>query len=74
MHIGGDIGRQILKRNVTFNYFGSLYVERWHGGTFTDIGNFIDNYLGPSGQATINFGSPRWIRMRSIRPTSGRMI
>ena len=62
LRIGADIGRQILKENVPFNYFGSLTFNGGNngtGGTFTDIGNFIDNYLGPSGQATINFGSPR---------------
>ena len=57
LRIGADIGRTILKENVPFNYFGSLTFNQ--GGGFTDIGNFIDNYLGPSGQATINFGSPR---------------
>ncbi|HEY4054483.1 MAG TPA: carboxypeptidase regulatory-like domain-containing protein [Terriglobales bacterium] len=57
LRIGTDIGRTILKETVPFNYYGSLTFNQ--GGGFSDIGNFIDNYLGPSGQATINFGSPR---------------
>jgi carboxypeptidase family protein/TonB-dependent receptor-like protein len=57
LRVGADIGRSIIKENVPFNYFGSLTFNQ--GGGFSDIGNFIDNYLGPSGQATINFGSPR---------------
>jgi hypothetical protein len=57
LRIGADVGRSILTDNVPFNYYGSLVFNQ--GGGFSDIGNFIDNYLGPSGQATINFGSPR---------------
>lgn len=57
LRIGTDIGRTIVTDLVPFNYFGTLGFNQ--GGGFTDIGNFIDNYLGPSGQATINIGSPR---------------
>lgn len=57
LRVGADVGRTILRENVPFNYFGTLTFNQ--GGGFTDIGNYIDNYLGPSGQATINFGSPR---------------
>jgi hypothetical protein len=57
LRVGADIGRSIVRDNVPFNYFGTLGFNQ--GGGFTDIGNFIDNYLGPSGQATINIGSPR---------------
>jgi hypothetical protein len=57
LRIGTDIGRTILKETVPFNYYGSLTFNQ--GGGFSDLGNFIDNYLGPSGFATINFGSPR---------------
>jgi hypothetical protein len=57
LRIGADVGRSIIREQVPFNYFGTLTFNQ--GGGFTDIGNFIDNYLGPSGQATINFGSPR---------------
>ncbi|HXP07248.1 MAG TPA: hypothetical protein VN828_02070, partial [Acidobacteriaceae bacterium] len=57
LRVGADVGRTILRENVPFNYFGSLTFSQ--GGGFTDVGNFIDNYLGPSGQAKINFGSPR---------------
>jgi hypothetical protein len=57
LRVGADVGRSIVRDLVPFNYFGSLGFNQ--GGNFTDIGNFIDNYLGPSGQATINIGSPR---------------
>jgi hypothetical protein len=57
LRIGADVGRSILTDNVPYNYYGTLGFNQ--GGGFTDIGNFIDNFLGPSGQATINFGSPR---------------
>ncbi len=55
--VGTDIGRTILREEVPFNFYGDLNFNK--GGGYTDIGNFLDNYLGPTGSATINFGSPR---------------
>ena len=46
----------MCRSTTTALYFN---VALTRAAAFTDIGNFIDNYLGPSGQATINFGSPR---------------
>jgi len=57
IRVGFDIGREIAVEKIPFNYNGSLTFNA--GGGFTDLGNFIDNYLGVSGAATIDLGSPR---------------
>lgn len=55
--IGTDVGRELLINLVPFNFYGALTFQ--NGGGYSDLGNFIDNYLGPSGTATINIGSNR---------------
>ena len=57
IRVGFDIGREIAVSGVPFNFNGALTFNK--GGGFSDLGNFIDNYLGPSGQATIDLGKSR---------------
>lgn len=57
LRVGADVGREILIDLIPFNFYGFITFN--NGGGYTDLGNFIDNYLGPSGSATINIGSNR---------------
>jgi hypothetical protein len=58
LRIGADIGRRIEKDLNGLNTRGELIFE--DGGTgSTAVGNFLLNQLGPSGEAEIQFGSPR---------------
>ncbi|HEY0794809.1 MAG TPA: TonB-dependent receptor, partial [Acidisarcina sp.] len=57
LRIGLDVAQQIEKDLIPFNTFGSLNFNK--GGGFSALGNFLDDYLGPSGTATISAGSPR---------------
>ena len=54
---GADIGRRIETDLNGLNLRGTLAFA--DGGNGTGFGNFLLNQLGPSGTATIQFGSPR---------------
>ena len=53
---GFDIDKLLQRQDVPFNSRGTLDFR--NGGGFTALGNFIDNFTGQSGAASINFGSP----------------
>ncbi|MFI5176577.1 MAG: TonB-dependent receptor plug domain-containing protein, partial [Terriglobia bacterium] len=53
---GFDISRLLQREDVPFNSRGTLAFSA--GGGFTALGNFVDNFTGQSGGASINFGSP----------------
>jgi outer membrane receptor protein involved in Fe transport len=56
--IGADIGRFLNRDFIPFNSRGALTFNS--GGTgFGSLDNFVDNFLGVSGSATLSFGSPR---------------
>jgi hypothetical protein len=55
---GADIGRRIEKDFVSQNAKGTLTYAAGGSGS-SAIGNFILNQLGPSGAATITYGSTR---------------
>jgi outer membrane receptor protein involved in Fe transport len=58
---GGDIDYLQVDDGVPFNSRGTIAINqsRQNGQTqFTDLANFIDNFTGPSGQVSINFGNP----------------
>jgi hypothetical protein len=59
LRFGADIGRRIEKDLVSQNAKGTLAFAA--GGTGSSaIGNFLLNQLGPSGTATITYGSTRF--------------
>ncbi|MBZ5537149.1 MAG: TonB-dependent receptor [Acidobacteriia bacterium] len=53
---GFDVDRFLQRQDVPFNSRGTL--DFTAGGGFTALGNFIDNFTGQSGAASINFGNP----------------
>ena len=53
---GAEILRQLAKQSAPFNARGSFAILA--GGGYTSLGNYIDNFSGPRGTATIDFGSP----------------
>ena len=58
---GGDIDYLQVDDGVPFNSRGTIGFNqtRQNGTTqFTDLANFVDNFTGPSGQVSINFGNP----------------
>jgi outer membrane receptor protein involved in Fe transport len=58
---GADIDYLQVDDGVPFNSRGTIAINqtRQNGQTqFTDLANFIDNFTGPSGQVSINFGNP----------------
>jgi hypothetical protein len=57
---GADISRIQVRDGIPFNNFGSLTYAS--GGGFSALANFIDDFSGRGGSATIAFGSP------TIRP------
>jgi outer membrane receptor protein involved in Fe transport len=58
IRVGADIGRRIEKDLVSQNLNGTFSFT--DGGTGTSsLGNFLLNQLGPSGTATLTFGSTR---------------
>ncbi|AXC09458.1 Oar protein [Acidisarcina polymorpha] len=57
LRAGADVGREIIIDKVPFDFYGTLTFQS--GGGYSDLGNYIDNYLGPSGTATIDIGSNR---------------
>ncbi len=57
LRVGANIVRLFVRDLVPFNFYGTLNFQK--GGGFSDLGNFIDNYLGPAGSASISFGSNR---------------
>ena len=56
LRFGAEILRQLAKQSAPFNSRGSFAFLA--GGGYTSLGNFVDNYSGPRGMATIDFGSP----------------
>ncbi|HKO17609.1 MAG TPA: TonB-dependent receptor plug domain-containing protein, partial [Acidobacteriaceae bacterium] len=58
IRVGVDIGRQIDIELVPQNTIGLLQFTGGGGGASV-LDNFLDNYLGPSGQATKTFGPTR---------------
>ena len=54
---GADVGRQIETDVVAQNALGGLTFAA--GGALSPLDNFLDNYLGSSGQATKTFGPTR---------------
>jgi hypothetical protein len=57
LRVGADIARDIIRDFIPFNNFGTLTYTTSSG--FSALNNFIDNFLGTAGAATINFGSNR---------------
>jgi hypothetical protein len=57
LRIGMDVAQQIEKDQVPFNSLGTLSFNK--GAGFTALGNFLDNFLGPSGSASISAGTSR---------------
>ncbi|MCI0626640.1 MAG: carboxypeptidase regulatory-like domain-containing protein [Acidobacteria bacterium] len=53
---GAEILRQLAKQSAPFNARGSFVFQA--SGGYTSLANYIDNYSGRSGIATIDFGSP----------------
>jgi outer membrane receptor protein involved in Fe transport len=54
---GGDIDYLQVDDGVPFNSRGTI--SFFHSGaTYTDLGNFVDNFTGPTGAVSINFGNP----------------
>ena len=57
IRVGADVGRQIDTDIVALNSLGGLTFAK--GGALSPLDNFLDNFLGASGQATRTFGSTR---------------
>lgn len=57
LRIGADVSRVLVRDFVPFNNYGALDFTKSSG--YSALNNFLDNYLGASGTATISFGSPR---------------
>lgn len=57
LRIGADVGRQIVRDFIPFVFYGQLTYTP--SGSFGALYNFVDNYLGPNGSATINYGNNR---------------
>jgi hypothetical protein len=60
MKFGADMVRILVRDGIPFNSFGTLTYAS--GGGFSGLANYIDNFSGRGGSATIAFGSP------TIRP------
>lgn len=57
LRIGADVGRVLVRDFVPFNNYGTLTYNKSTG--YSALNNYLDDYLGSSGAATINFGSNR---------------
>ncbi|HEX3968974.1 MAG TPA: TonB-dependent receptor [Edaphobacter sp.] len=57
VRVGADIGRQIETDVVAQNALGGLIFAA--GGALSPLDNFLDNFLGASGSASITFGPTR---------------
>jgi len=57
LRLGADVGRQIETDLIAQNALGGLLFTK--GGALSALDNFLDNYLGASGQATKTFGPTR---------------
>ncbi len=57
VRFGADIGRQIQINVVAQNALGGLSFAK--GGALSALDNFLDNFLGQSGQASKTFGPTR---------------
>jgi hypothetical protein len=57
LRFGADVGRQIETDVVAQNALGGLTFAK--GGALSPLDNFLDNFLGASGQATKTFGPTR---------------
>jgi outer membrane receptor protein involved in Fe transport len=59
---GGDIDYLQVDDGVPFNSRGTIsFFHSGASGTtpaYTDLGNFVDNFSGPTGAVSINFGNP----------------
>jgi hypothetical protein len=54
--MGADLSRIIVHDTIPFTSRGALTYNP--GGGYTGLGNFLDNYSGASGSATITYGNP----------------
>lgn len=57
LRVGADVARVLVRDFVPFNNYGDLAYQKSSG--YSAFNNFLDNYLGTSGTASINFGSNR---------------
>jgi len=57
VRVGADLGRQIERELVAQEFLGQLTFTK--GGGQSPLDNFLDNFLGASGQATKTFGPTR---------------
>jgi hypothetical protein len=58
LRMGADVGRILETDLVAQNALGALNVAKGNG--LSAMGNFLSNYLGPSGTATKTFGPTRF--------------
>ena len=56
LKFGGDIDYLQVDDLVPFNSRGTITF--FHSSAYTDLGNFVDNFTGPTGAVSINFGNP----------------
>ena len=62
---GADVDYLQVDDGVPFNsrgtitFFNSKADSATGTPAFTDLGNFIDNFTGPTGTVAINFGNPK---------------
>lgn len=57
LRVGADVARVLVRDFVPFNNYGALAYQKSSG--YSAFNNFLDDYLGTSGTATINFGGNR---------------
>jgi outer membrane receptor protein involved in Fe transport len=57
LRVGADAARAIVRDFIPFNNFGSLSYAKSSG--YTALNNFLDDFLGSSGSASISFGGNR---------------
>lgn len=60
LRVGFDLGKQIEIEIVPFNRYGTLQFAGGKSGPTSSFANFLDNYLGASGQAQKAFGTQRF--------------
>jgi outer membrane receptor protein involved in Fe transport len=57
LRAGADVGRVLVRDFVPFNNFGDLAYNESEG--YSAFNNYLDDYLGSSGTASISFGGNR---------------
>lgn len=57
LRVGADVGRVLVRDFVPFNNYGDLSYTKSTG--YSALNNFLDDYLGTSGTASISFGGNR---------------